>query len=92
MHDFYDMPFNEYIVMVEAYNRRQDAKQKEELLTAQFIAYHAYIAGNIRLEKIPSFSEFIGEKKKVKSTATDEQKERLKAATAEYLKKKSQIS
>lgn len=92
MHEFYDMPFNEYIVKVEAYNRMHGNKQKAELLNCQFIAYHAYIAGNIRLEKIPSFSEFIGEKRKVRSTMTEEQKERLKAATAEYIKKKSQIS
>lgn len=92
MHDFYNMPFNEFIIKVESYRRIEGDRNKADILNYQFVAYHAFIAGNIRLDKIPSFKEFIGEEEEVVPTLTEYQREKLKAATAEYLKKKNKIS
>lgn len=78
LHDFYEMPLNELLIGLNAW----DNKREREILDNKYLAYHMIIAP--RLQKIPSFEEFIGNKQKTAKRASEKQRELMLAAVAEY--------
>lgn len=82
--DFYDMPLNEILISQLAWQSKRD----REVLDVQFVAYHAMVGSHLNPKSLPSFEKFISKiDDRPIEKASDEQKERLLAATAEYYKK-----
>lgn len=86
LHEFYDMPWCEYIIKSKAYYRMQ----RDKLIHTRFIAYHAFIAPHIGLKSIPSIDKFMpidGDERAVRRVS-DETKQRFLVEYQEYLKAK----
>lgn len=85
LHDFYDMPWCEYLIKSRAYERMVKDKWRH----TRFIAYHAHIATHIKMKSIPSMEKFFpidGERKIAK--ASEQSKMVHLADYQEYLSKK----
>lgn len=86
LHEFYDMPFNELLIAILSYEDREEQREYE----MKFLAWYAMAGSHMDPKKIPTFDKFTQKLKTSKSRMTENQRQRMIAATREYeLKKKS---
>lgn len=86
LHEFYDMPWCEYLIKSKAYYRMQ----RDRLIHTRFIAYHAFIAPHVSMKSIPKIEKFmpIDGDNAIKK-ASEASKKQFRTEYLEYLKAKN---